>query len=381
MFDIPSSFFVRCETPNLQSEFIVACKKLFHGKADRENPDFYYIFTEKNRYQLFFALDEDAEQNEYSQYPVLDISSEDNSFFNPKIDANRLYVHFCITDEPKRAKREDNLYTLPFSEISLTNIQSAMTYFLMLNECFPYGLHLNNNFSDECCILLKRLFRSLDLNLNGRVSLSAISEYNYKIFGYALSLDDLSTIFQILHEGDEPAFLSSVKTMSISYDEFFIVMQHLKSLGFGHVIYKFIFNFDFHIYMNPMNHYQLSGKPKSLSKSAKKFVSMIFNDFPNQPSRTQLIDLFVPNGGAPQKLTNLRIVELDDWIDMWDSWFLSEPDEVVRNLLAFGFPVSMINEAFDIEQEKPIAPVAAISAALTTIAVGAGLFFFQRRHK
>lgn len=381
MFDIPSSFFVRCETPEIKSEFTLACKKLFHGKADRENPNFYYIFTEKLRYQLFFDLEESPDPNDYSNYPVLDISSEDNSFFIPQNDSDRLYVHFCITDQPKRAKREGNLYTLPFSEISLTNIQSAMTYFLMLNECFPYRLHLTDDFTDDCCILLKRLFRSLDRNLNGRVSLSDISAHNYEIFGYNLSLEDFSAIFQILHEGDEPAFLSSVKTMSISFDEFFIIMQHLKSLGYGHVIYKFIFSFDFPIYMNPMSHYQLSGKPKSLNKSAKKFISMIYNDFPNQPSRTQLIDLFTPNGGAPQKLTNLRIVELEDWLDMWDSWFLSEPDEVVRNLLAFGFPITLINDAFDIEQEKPIAPVAAISAALTTIAVGAGLFFLQRRHR
>lgn len=381
MFDIPTSFFVRCETPDIKSEFITICKKLFHGKPDRENPNFYYIYTEKLRYQLFFAIEETVEQNEYSQYPVLDISNEENSFFDPKVDSSRLYVHFCLTDQPKRAKREENRYVLPFSEISLSSIQSTMTYFLMLNECFPYGLHLSNEFSEDCCILLKRLFRSLDRTLNGRISLSDISQYNYKIFGYNLSLEDFSSIFQILHEGDEPAFVSSVRTMSISFDEFLTIMQHLKSLGYGHVIYKLIFSLDFPHYMNPMNHYQFNGKPKSLNKSATKFVSMIYNDFPNQPTRNQLIDLFIPNGGAPQKLTNLRIIELEDWVDMWNSWFLTEPEEVVRNLLAFGFPISLVEEAFNVEQDKPIAPVAAISAALTTLAVGAGLFLLQRRHK
>lgn len=379
--EIPSFFFIRCENLDFKSQFITACRKVFHGKPDRENPDFYYIFTEVARYQLFFVGEEISCPDEYLNNPIFEISDKDNLLYNSASDVNRLYVHFCITDQPERSKREGNFFTLPFSEISLTNVQSAMTYFLMLNECFPYQLHLNNDLSEECCILLKCLFRSLDHNFKGRISLSDISEYNYCIFGYHLSLDDLSSIFQILHEGDEPAFVNSVKTMSISFDEFLIIMQHLKSFGYGHVVYKFIFSMDFHKYMSPLNKYQLDGKPKSLNKTAEKFLTMIYNDFPNQPTRNELIELFIPNGGAPQKLTNLRIIELEDWIDMWNSWFLSEPDEVVRNLLAFGYPISLINEAFNLEQEKPMAPVAAFSAAFTTLALGVGIFLFQKRHR
>ncbi|OHS96639.1 hypothetical protein TRFO_37135 [Tritrichomonas foetus] len=378
MFDIPNSFSVRCQTPDYKSKFLSVCHKLYHGRADSENNLIYYIYAQKITYQFHF---DDSDQD--STIPILHICDEENLIPHGTVK-DRLCLQFCVCGDAssnRKPKEDKFMVTLYHNDITLATVQSTINYFLMLNECFPYQLHLRQELSEECTILLKRLFRSLDVNFSRRISLQSLSELNFQIFGVHLSDDDLSSIFQVLHEGDEPAFVDTVKTMTISSDEFLKIMEHLQMTGYGHTVYKFMFSSDYYLYLNPNNTYEIQGKIIELNTPAQNFITSLYSDFPDQPTREQLIELFLPNGGAPARLTNLRMVREADWLDMWNNWFRSEPNEVARHLLAFGFPSKMIQEAFTIEPEQTVAPVAVTAAGLTAIAFGLGFLLMQFRRR
>ena len=375
MFDIPTTIVVRCQDDELKNKFINNCRKIFHGKFMNESQTNYIIFVYDKQYQLNFCNDE--YEHDFS---VLAISDEENVICYENDDKN-IFVHFCIANEQKKSFQDKSKFIVYHTEINAESVQSTVTYLIMLNDCFPYGLHLRNNLSEECVILLKRLFKSLDTQLCGRISLTALSELNYELFGSHLSDDDLSAIFQVLHEGDEPAFIDTVKTMTISSDEFVSVMEYLKHNGYGHVIFKYMFSTDYYHYLNPSKHFEFVGKPIDLAKPAEKFIRLLYEDFQDQPTREQLIDLFIPNGGAPQRLTNLRMVRESDWLEMWKTWFRAEPNEVMRNLLALGFPTSLIESSYTVEQETQIAPVALTTAVLTSVALGLGFILLQFRKR
>lgn len=376
LYEIPTSFIVRCQEEE-QNQFLVACRKLFHAKLNPIYSFMYIVIINQNKYDLVLNSED---PNNKELVPLIFLSDEDRFNYTNK-NPSQLVVHICLTDQIRDSKFEKNIFTLYYPSISLSTVESFMTYITMLNDCFPYGLHQRGELSHDCCILLKHLFRSLDDNFKGKIPLSTLSLQNFNIFGVHLSAEDYYSIFQIIREGDEPKFIDAVRTMTISFDEFLQIMQHLKSSGYGHVIYLYMFSTDYYKYMNPCHNYEINGQLLSLSDKAFQFIKMLYNEFQELPSPRELIEMFLPNGGAPQRLTNLKHISEEVWVEMWEAWFRAEPYEVARNLLAFGFPISDANQPFNIKQEQNVSPVTIGIACLTGLAATGGFMLMKMKKK
>jgi hypothetical protein len=256
-------------------------------------------------------------------------------------------------------------------QLSEPVLRSTLIYASMLNDCFPFSLHLPTPLTPVTRDCLKRVFRSLDSDFNSMISLADLSNFNSAIFGAELSSNDLICIFRLLQEA-EPLQIDAA-TYLITFDEFERLCQHLVSFGYGHVVFNLIENSLFHKFIDSQFRYVFSGEPsRMISDQIGIFVSRIFTEFPEFPIHKQLVDVFAMQGGAPVRVLTTRFASVDDWIRFWVDWCVLEPNEAARNLLALGFPIEKVNEAFGVVPEERTSYSKVLgSMGLAAVAVGA----------
>lgn len=288
----------------------------------------------------------------------------------------------ALIGEDGEPESKDGLYIIKSKTIDLGFLRALFCYASMLNDCLPFSLHLKRPISPLTENCLRRVFRSLDADFDGRISLADLSELNYKAFGQRLSGDDLLAIFKILNEG-EPLYLDTLRTYMLDIDQFEAFMSAMTIRGYGHSVFKLIEACEFPRYMFEVFKVTFKGKTNGkMGNDVSKFVTMMYNEFPDPPSHEQVMNLFKLQGGAPVRVRNTKHFTLGEWVRLWSEWCIIEPSEAARHLLAFGFPVSKLKEAFGVVEEEKGYAVPAIAAIGTISSVVGGLvLYFSRRRK
>ena len=304
--------------------------------------------------------------------------SADDPEFAPEDDRSTVVVR--ITEEPE-ATCNGSVAVFGVNALDKSNLRSIIAYASMMCDCAPFGLHLRAPLSALAKDCLKRVFRSLDVDFDGRIGLKDLSEYNCRVFGSHMSSDDLLAVFRLLNEGD-PLYIETIRTYSIDYEQFEALMQQMVNKGYGHTVFKLMEAGDYRKYMFSQFPIVFDGETKrEMGEDAVKFLTRLFQEFMDTPTHGQVMDMFKLQGGPPIRMSNTKVFTPREWIRVWSEWCIIEPSEAARHLVAFGFPLEKIGDAFGVEEVKrsDFPSSVAVLGALTSI-IG-GVFMFMRRRK
>lgn len=336
------SFLVRSQTPELRDQFIAAFRKLYRAKYVNYSLRILSMSLDGREYTLFFdEIHEDYALN------IFILNEEDYAIDDDGKPSVTLVIRSGID---KNTKSHDNDFVFFDESISTNSVRYIFTYAVMLNDCYPFGLHLKKEIKGLCLEYLRRFFRSLDYDFDGKIFLSDLSKQNKKVFGVDFSDNDYCSIFQIIN-GSTPLYVENVKTLAISFENFMTLMQHLVNEGYSHVVYKLMMSTDFQNYFGKENEFIFT-EPVNLNINGYKFLSEVYNDLGDNISYQNVLALFSLQGGPPPRFTNLRKIDMDDWINIWKDWFRLEPAEAAYHLLAFGFPMSKLIETLGYQNQK-----------------------------
>jgi LPXTG-motif cell wall-anchored protein len=165
---------------------------------------------------------------------------------------------------------------------------------------------------------------------------------------------------------------------------FLSLCQDLIQRGFGHVVLRFIEGAGFHQYLDPTHRFLFSGTPsRVLSPESKAFVVNLLAEFEDVPNRQQVEELFQLQGGVPHRITNAKTLNHEEWIEIWTDWSRGEPEEAARNLLALGFPPSLVGIAFGVREEENggIGAMEVVLAVAGLALILGGVFLFVSRKR
>ncbi|KAH0790679.1 hypothetical protein GPJ56_005420 [Histomonas meleagridis] len=232
--------------------------------------------------------------------------------------------------------------------------------------------------SPLCAEYLRRFFRSLDTDFDGKIFLSDLSAQNNKVFGCDFSDEDYCSIFQIIN-GSTPLYVSTVKSLRISFESFFKLMQYLIDEGYTHVVYKLIHSTEFHNYLSNQTQFVFH-TPAVLNSNGTKFVRSLFDGLSDNPSRDEVLELFALQGGAPQRFVNMRRINIKDWVNAWHDWFRLEPSEAAHHLLAFGFPKEKLLQSigYETQSSNPLLPI--VVTGVVTVAAAFSFLYLKLRN-
>jgi hypothetical protein len=271
----------------------------------------------------------------------------------------------------------DNSVIFHYDALTPSILHSVFSYAAVLNDCLPFGLHLRRSLSPLCVSCLRRVFRSLDFDFDSRVLFSDFSDFHSSVFGNRLSLSDCVSIFRIM-TGADPRHPSQLLTASFTFDQFIEFAKYLVLQGDGPILFKLINASTFHRFLAPDRIYLFEGAPaRELSRSCRAFVRELYQELNEVPSGEDVARLFDIQGEPPTRISNMRSFELSEWVRVWADWCASEPGQAARNLLAFGFPIEKVDEAFGIVAPPKTIPAVAIGGVglvVLTASVAAMLY-------
>lgn len=366
---------LKCPDMGLRSAFIGTIEKIYHGKQDSVHQQIYHFTIGRDVCDLMINF----EDLDHQATVILVLNHEYNETL---VKTERPCVFCQITPEKVKPKIIDNIHLISFDKIAHGTVQALLTYLIIYNDCVPFDLHLRKPMIPYTLDLLKRAFRSFDFNCEGTICLSDFSEIHRQIFGSNLSSEDMSSIFQVLNEGSEPLWIETLRSRNISFPDLCILMQHLINQGYGHIVYEFIKFSPFHLFLDQNYPYMFNGPTKKLNAYGQKFILGLYHDFNGVPTKEQIEDLFRLSGGTPHRFANMKHFSEKDWVAAWNDWALLEPGNAAKQMLAIGFPVEKINEAFGCESKSAGSTVAAITASVgltAAAALGATLLIFHSR--
>jgi hypothetical protein len=281
-------------------------------------------------------------------------------------------------------KVEGDIHFISFPNITPMNTLSAMSYAITFHDCFPLKLHNRGPLTHDVELLLKRVFRSLDTDFDGKIQVADFSKYHEKYLGTELGPDDMIFIFEALHDGSQPANVYQFMRSSLSFEYFLKLMQHYATLGYGHIVVQIIRGADYYYFFNQEVEIKESIfenlEPQRLQNSAIAFLHNVYADYSIDNVIEQFIDEFRFSGGAPERFKNVKEMSEEIWIEMWQEWSEYKPAEAARTLLAFGFPRDLILDAFGIKKPEPNKSIGIIAGiAATALSLGGAWLLFQRR--
>ena len=361
---------IRCSDMETRHSLVRNLQDLFNLKQSRESSHIFSARIDGTEYVVSLNTDDRP-----SALIVFVTEAEPDI----KVEEGRPTIVVKLGKED--AFTEGTLAVFSVEELDKSNLRSIIAYATMMLDCAPFGLQLRQFMSPLAKECLKRLFRSLDLDFDGRISLKALSDFNFEVFGSYLSSCDLLAIFCLLNEG-EPLYVDTIRTYMIEYDQFEAVMQQLVNRGYGHTVFKLLEAADFRRYMFPQFKIEFPGETKrELGEDGLKFLTGLFNEFQEPPTHEEVMNLFKLQGGPPIRMSNTKVFTMREWIRLWTEWCIIEPNEAARNLVAFGFPMSKINDTFGVQEEKQSLPASTVAAVGVLTSIVGGVLMYMRKRK
>jgi hypothetical protein len=361
----PREFTVLCPDPELLSSVLS-----FLHPSRRSPPDSLETTTailDSHEYLIFF------DPNASPASLLISFSSTADPPTSP-----RLSLHVCL-GIPAPPRVSDLSVVFSYDALTPDVLSSVFSYAVLLNDCFPFGLHLRRPLSQLTVRCLRRVFRSLDSDFDSRVSFSDLSDFHSRIFGHYLSLSDVLSVFRIMNDADA-RHPSQVLAATFSFQQFVDFAQFLVNQGDGPIVFRLIECASFHHFLSAENPYLFEGTPpREMGEKIQRFVRGLYEELDEAPSRTDVIGLFGMQGEPPTRISNMRSLEMSEWIRVWCDWWATEPGQAARNLLAFGFPLDQIDEALGVETKTGGLPVATIGGlGLAAVAVSIAAMVFGR---
>jgi hypothetical protein len=335
----PDKFSIVFSDPGLKSKFL----SLLHRKLLRPFDGGCSLAINSREYKLFLDAPD----------PTTLLLMFASTSAVPTVNAgNRPVVIVRIDGNDRPATVDGNLAMFSYASLTLAVLQNVLSYAAIFNDCFPFGFHQHRGLSPLAVNCLHRVFRSLDTDFDLRISLSDLSRLNEAAFGHRLSVLDFGSIFAILNGGGAPMFADFHRTYTITFEQFLEIAEYLVYHDYGHVLFQFIAKSPFHLYAAEPSPFVFAGAPKrDLSAQCRQFIANLYGEFDNIPSQEEIAEMFELQGGAPMRISNVRFVNAEEWNRVWIEWCVVKPEEAARHLLAFGFPLELIDDAFGVEKD------------------------------
>lgn len=359
--------------------FVNECAKHFKGKMDSTFNRIYKIII-GNRITYI--------QNNWCDLqhdPSLKIILTENGAFEPpKTKHPHLVIQINEKLLPERVAGD--IHILSYKIISQEMLHSCLSYSIAYHDCFLFGLHSRGEVKPIVKLLLRRVFRTLDTNFDGKIQMSDLSDFHRKFFGVPLDNQDMLTFFKALHDGSEPANVYQFIRSSITFDLFLQLMQYLVSKGYGSSVLQIIRCPDYYYYFDPsVNCQELffgGHEPQKLKNAsiAVEFLHQVYQDFNGERIMQQVNDEFSLCGGTPERFANVREMGEETWISRWIDWSAVNPSDACRHILSFGFPPEMIYEAFDVPKPDNSTSVTLIAGISSGLLACSALWYYFYKH-
>lgn len=361
---------IRCMDMDLRNTVVSQLHDLFRMKNNGESTHQFEMVVDETLFSVTMNVDD--------KRAVLLVFLTEDDQYSITDDGRPTVVVKLGADE---TTSHGSLVIFGIPQLDKSIMRSIIAYTSMMCDCAPFGLHLRAPLSQLTKDCLRRVFRSLDFDFDGRIGLTDLSEYNFEVFGSHMSSDDLLAVFRLLNEGD-PLYIDTIRTYLIDYEQFEALMQQLVNKGYGHTVFKLIQAGDFRRHMFPEFPIQFNGATKrEMGDDAVKFLTNLFQEFIDTPSHGQVMDMFKLQGGPPIRMSNTKVFTPREWIRVWSEWCILEPNEAARHLVAFGFPLKKINDTFGVVEESRSEFPSSIALLGAVTSIIGGMVMYLRRRK
>ena len=376
LFPVPR-FYATGKDQKLVDAFVDAVSKSFSGKQDRTFNRVFKISI-GNR---FCYIQNNWEDMQHIPSMIIHVTAGGGVDLPPK-NLPQIVLQFNENIFPEKV--ENDVHFLSFPNMTHQFIHSAMSYTMIYHDCFPFSLHTRGELKHDVVMLLKRVFRTLDTDFDGKIQVSDFSKYHERYLGTELGPQDMLLMFKALHDGSEPLNIYTFVQSSLNFEQFLKIMQYYVSLGYGHVILQIIRGADYYYFFNDSVEMSqtifLNMDPPAIQGHAITFLHNVYADFGLDNVLEQVAEEFRFSGDVPERFKNVREMGEETWITKWKEWSAIDPYETARTLLAFGYPHDLILDAFGLkkpESSKSIPIIAGLATA--AISIGGAWFLFRRK--
>ena len=345
-FNNEINIYLNSSNPELIVKFLKIIKKIYNTFYDKNCSKILKFQIEKTN----LNLSQSWESINFN--PSLIIFLSEDGFI---INDNIILPHLIISFNENIEKAENNNHYLYFKELNKDSILSILSYSIIFSNCFNLGIHSRNIIPHKTILLLKRVFRSLDIKFISKITVLQFSEFHELVFGTKLSYIDLIRIYQSQHDGSEPLSVERYLNSYLYFDDFLKIFQSYVNKGYGSLIYQIIKYSKFHEFFQNENIYLKKlfnkYKPQRLTSIGENFLKNLYENFNDFILKEKLIEEFQFSGGIPNRFTLLKEINENNWIQLWSDWSILDPEETARQLLSLGFPFKLLKEAFGINKE------------------------------
>lgn len=354
-------------------KFIDEAIKLFNGKYDKVNSN--VIKLNVGGRKVYLLKDKTDEKFK----PTLNLILTNDNISLPNDDVHLI----CIINGEKLNTIQGNSHYLSYEQLNTDSVRSILSYTIIFSDVIPFGFHIKDNLTEESLDFIKRLFRTIDNDMDSKISIKEFADFHYRIFNTELTENDYKQIYRALHNDAEPLYIENYEKQRLNKEDFINLIKYYIKIGLGSSIIQmfrgagFFYFFDVNVKVDKM--FFKKKKPEGIKELGEKFLMSVYEDFRDMSFSSDLDREFSYAGGTPNRFSNLKMIDESIWINTWREWVKIELPEALRYLLSLGFPKEKIYDAFGMPVPKEYTGGSILAGLSAAAVAGSALFLAFRR--